>query len=102
MARSPTVFAIASLLLATIAWATVHRVFGQAAGVRAWRVTLLLVLIVLSVRGSIPLRLGSLEANLTGAAKWMLVAPVYAVALAVSVFPHELACAIHLKGYLCS
>ena len=38
---------------------------------------------------------------LEGWRKAYVLIPTYAIGLAVTTFPHEVACTVHLKGYVC-
>lgn len=83
-------------------WAMVDRVFGQREAFRFWGIGLLAVSVVFTFIRSIPVTLGSKElAPLEGWRKAYVLVPTYAISIVVIVFPHEVACAVNLKGYIC-
>lgn len=76
--------------------------FGQTEGVRFWGIGLLVTSLVFTFLPRIPVFMGNRElAPLEGWRKAYVLAPAYAIAILVTAFPHQVACAVHLKGYVC-
>jgi Ca2+/H+ antiporter len=83
-------------------WAIVHDLFGQTAGFRFWGLALLATSLVFTLRRTIPVSLGNTELSpLEGWRKTYVLVPMYAIGLAVSLWPHQVACAVSLRGYVC-
>jgi hypothetical protein len=83
-------------------WQTVHHFFGQTEAFRVWGIGLLIVALVLSLRQSIPLHVGNRKpTQLAGWHKMIVVLPAIAIGCAVSFYPHQVACSISLRGYVC-
>ena len=83
-------------------WTMVHQVFGQREGFRFWGIALLVTSVIFTLRKQIPVTLGNRElAPLEGRRKAYVLVPCYCVAVAVSFFPHEVACSVNLRGYVC-
>ena len=81
----------------------VHELLGQAAGFRFWGLALLVTSVVFTVRRTIPVTLGNTEITpLEGWRKAYVLVPMYFIGAVVSVWPHQVACAINLRGYVCS
>ena len=92
---------VASALVAAV-WYIVHDLFGQTAGFRFWGVMLLLTAVFLTLRRTIPFAIGSTDlAPLQGWHKAYVLIPAYCIAICVIVWPHQVACAVTLKGYVC-
>jgi hypothetical protein len=92
----------ASLLLA-VAWYIVHETLGQTASFRFWGAALLIAAVVLTCWKTIPVTLGNTEITpLEGWRKAYVLVPAYGIALAVVIWPHAVACAVNLRGYVCS
>lgn len=90
------------LLLAGV-WTIVHEWFGQTAGFRFWGLALVVTSLVFTVRRTIPVTLGNTELTpLEGWRKAYVLIPTYLIGAAVSLWPHQVACAINLRGYVCS
>ena len=84
-------------------WHAVHVRFGQTEGFRVWGAAGLVVSVILTFRDEIPVYLGKREvARLKGSRKLYALAPFYFVFIVVAVFPHEVACAVRLKAYVCA
>ena len=83
-------------------WTIVGQVFGQREAFRLWGVALLVVSLVFTFLRRIPVTLGNKQLKpLEGWRKAYLLVPTYALGLAVSAYPHAVACAVNLKGYVC-
>lgn len=83
-------------------WQTVHHFFGQTEALRVWGIGLLVVALVLSLRQSIPLQVGNRKpTQLSGWHKMIVVLPALAIGGLVSFYPHQVACSISLKNYVC-
>jgi hypothetical protein len=83
-------------------WAMVDRMFGQREAFRLWGIGLLIVSVVFTIMRRIPVSLGSKDLEpLEGWHKAYVLVPTYAIGLGVCLFPHEVACAVNLKGYIC-
>jgi hypothetical protein len=92
---------VAFLLLAG-AWAMVHELFGQTAGFRVWGIALLLTSVIFTVRRNIPVTLGRTKITpLEGWRKAYVLVPTYCIGAAVALWPHQVACTVNLRGYLC-
>jgi hypothetical protein len=90
------------LLLAGL-WTMVHNLFGQTEGFRFWGLGLLVVSVVFTVQRTIPVTLGNKELRpLEGWRKAYVLGPTYLIGVAVSLWPHEIACAINVRGYVCA
>ena len=84
-------------------WIIVDRMFGQREAFRLWGIGLLVVSVVFTFMRRIPVRLGNRQLEpLEGWRKAYVLAPTYAIGICVTLFPHEVACAMNLKGYLCN
>lgn len=89
-------------VLLAAAWAIVHDLFGQTAGFRFWGVALLFTALAMTFRPEIPVSLGNSEkTTLRGWRKACVLVPAYGIGAAVSLWPHQIACAVHLRGYVC-
>ena len=92
---------LAFAILAAV-WHLVGSNFGQTASFRFWGIALLVISLIFTCLKSIPVTLGDKEVEpLVGWRKAYLLIPMYIVGALVSVFPHEVACAVNLKGYIC-
>lgn len=92
---------IAFVCIAAI-WQFVHLRFGQTEGFRVWGIGLLVVALVLSFMQNIPVHIGNREVSqLVGWRKAFVVLPAAAIGSLVSFYPHQVACSISLKGYVC-
>lgn len=61
-----------------------------------------MVSVVFTFMNRIPVTLGNKDLKpLEGWRKAYVLVPSYAIGVAVSLFPHEVACAVNLKGYVC-
>jgi hypothetical protein len=81
----------------------VHEWLGQTAGFRFWGLALLVTSIVFTARRTIPVTLGSTELTpLEGWRKAYVLVPTYSIGTVVSLWPHQVACAINLRGYVCA
>jgi hypothetical protein len=82
--------------------AMVNSMFGQREAFRFWGICLVLVSSVFALLKRIPVHVGDRELRpLEGWRKAYVLVPSYAIGLAVALFPHEVACAVNLKGYVC-
>ena len=96
-------FGFAAFVAVAILWTIVHERYGQTEGFRMWGIGLLVISVMLSFRKEIPVHLGSREvALLSGWRKAYGLVPAYSIGILVSLFPHAVACSVHLKGYQCS
>ncbi|WP_428506926.1 hypothetical protein [Roseateles sp.] len=83
-------------------WTIIDRVFGQREAFRFWGLMLLVTSLAFTFMKRIPVTVGNTELKpLEGWRKAYVLIPTYAIGLAVTTFPHEVACAVHLKGYVC-
>jgi hypothetical protein len=83
-------------------WTMIDRVYGQREAFRFWGVTLVAVSVVLTFMRRIPITVGNTELKpLEGWRKAYVLVPSYAIGVAVSLFPHEIACGVNLRGYVC-
>ena len=103
----PTKTQIAGLicfLLLGVAWWWVGQRFGQAAGVRVWGIGLLVAAAALSFRSELPIYLGNRHvlATFRGWHKAYVLVPLFLIGVLVAAYPHEIACAIGLRGYKCT
>jgi thiol:disulfide interchange protein len=81
----------------------VHEWLGQAAGFRFWGLALLVAAVVFTARRTIQVTLGNTALTpLAGWRKAYVLVPAYAIGTVVSLWPHQVACAINLRGYLCA
>jgi thiol:disulfide interchange protein len=89
-------------VLIAAAWAIVHDLFGQTAGFRFWGAALLVIAVILTFRREISVSVGNTEkTTLCGWRKAYVLIPAYGIGAAVSLWPHQIACAVHLRGYVC-
>jgi hypothetical protein len=89
-------------IVLVVVWTMVDAIFGQREAFRVWGFGLLLMSVVFTVLRRIPVTLGNKEiAPLEGWRKAYVLVPTYAIGICVSLFPHEVACAVNLKGYIC-
>ncbi len=92
---------IASILLAAV-WYIVHETLGQTEGFRFWGAALLVTAVFFTSRKTIPVTLGQTEIKpLQGWRKAYVLVPSYCIAIAVVLWPHQVACAVNLRGYVC-
>ena len=90
------------ILLAGAA-AMVNSIFGQREAFRFWGICLLGTSMVFTLMKCIPLQIGEGEPRmLEGWRKAYVLFPSYVIGLAVALFPHQIVCAINLKGYVCA
>ncbi|MCZ8072778.1 MAG: hypothetical protein O9341_01480 [Paucibacter sp.] len=83
-------------------WTIIDRVFGQREAFRFWGLMLLVTSLAFTFMKRIPVTVGNTELKpLEGWRKAYVLIPTYAIGLAVTAFPHEVACAVNLKGYVC-
>ena len=83
-------------------WHIVHETFGQEAGLRFLGALLLASALVFSFLPRIPVHVGEKQvASLEGWRKLYAVIPMYAIGLAVVIWPTIIACSIGLRGYQC-
>jgi hypothetical protein len=98
-----TVLGFVAFVCLVAIWQTVHHLYGQTEGFRVWGVGLLIVALALSLKQSIPLHVGNREpTQLAGWHKMTVVLPTIVIGCAVSFYPHQVACSISLKNYVCS
>jgi hypothetical protein len=84
-------------------WHIVHETFGREAGFRFWGALLLASAVVFSLLSRIPIHLGERQvASLEGWRKLYAIIPMFAIGLAVVIWPTAIACSIALRGYQCS
>jgi len=84
-------------------WQLVHHFFGQTEAFRMWGIGLLAVALVLSINRSIVVHIGSRKVSrLVGWRKAFVVLPAFVIGGLVSFYPHQVACSIALKRYVCS
>jgi hypothetical protein len=70
---------------------------------RFWGVGLLAASLVATFLPRIPVRLGYTELRpLEGWRKAYVLVPTYIIGITATFFPHEVACAVRLKGYICA
>ena len=82
--------------------AMIYSAFGQQEGLRFWGICLVLTSIVFTFMKRIPVSVGRKALRpLEGWRKAYVLVPCYAIGLAVTSFPHEVACAVNLRGYGC-
>ena len=92
---------VAFVLMAWV-WHMVHTIFGPTEGFRFWGFGLLLVSVVFTARDSIPVTVGNKQLKpLEGWRKSYVLVPTYAIGFLVAAFPHQIACAVNLRGYVC-
>lgn len=83
-------------------WTMVDRLFGQREAFRLWGIALVVVSVVFTFMRRIPVTIGNTELKpLEGWRKAYVLVPTYAIGMVVAFFPHEVACAVNLKGYIC-
>jgi hypothetical protein len=83
-------------------WTMVDRIFGQREAFRLWGIGLLLASVVFTRMRRIPVSFGNKELQpLEGWRKAYVLGPTYTIGIGISLFPHEVACAVNLKGYIC-
>lgn len=96
------IVSFAGVVAAALTWYLVDRFFGPTEGVRAWGMGLLAVSVFFTFRKEIPVTIGRTEVtSLVGFRKALVLVPTYAIGLLISFKPHEVACAVHLKRYIC-
>ncbi len=99
--KRPILEFMAFVCLAVI-WQAVHQMFGQAEGFRMWGIGLLVVSVALTFRASIPVHFGRRQVGeLVGWRRAYVLLPAYIIGGLVTLFPHQVACTISLKGYVC-
>lgn len=82
--------------------AMIYAAFGQREAFRFWGICLVLTSIVFTFMKRIPVSVGKTELRpLEGWRKAYVLVPCYAMGWAVTSFPHEVACAVNLRGYVC-
>ena len=96
------VLSFLAFLVLVGAWTTIDRIFGQREAFRFWGLVLLSVSVVFTFMRRVPVRVGNTELKpLEGWRKAYVLVPMYAIGLAVCLFPNEVACAVNLRGYIC-
>jgi hypothetical protein len=89
-------------LTAVAAWQIVHIRFGVTEGFRVWGIGLLLVASMYLFVKEIPIHVGSRPFSpLTGRRKAFALIPAILIGLAISLYPHEVACSVHMRGHIC-
>lgn len=97
------ILGLAAMAILVFVWYMVGHYFGQTEAFRVWGLALLLYSVGSSFRKSIPVSLGDREIEpLEGWRRAYVLVPTFALGALVSVFPHEVACSINLKGYVCA
>lgn len=80
----------------------VRGAYGDTEAFRLWGAALLLVSVGLSRLNSIPVYFGPKQVGfLEGWRKLYVLVPSYMIAVLVCAFPHQVACAVNLRGYVC-
>jgi len=76
----------------------------QTAGVGLYGLAVLFIAFIFSLRRevSVHVRGGSEITSLSGHRKLYVLLPMIAIGSMLVLFPHDVACAVHLKGYVCS
>lgn len=96
------VLSFLGLLVLVGVWTIIDRVFGEREAFRFWGLMLLATSLAFTFMKRIPVTVGNTELKpLEGWRKAYVLIPTHAIGLAVSTFPHEVACAVNLKGYVC-
>ncbi len=99
---SARILGFAGFAALALVWHLVHRFFGQTEGFRIWGIGLLVVSVVFTIRKEISLSIGHRELSpLTGLNKGLVLLPTYAIGTLVTLYPHQVACTVNLKGYVC-
>ena len=97
------VLGLVGFVLLVLAAHFIHTRFGQTESLRFWGIGLLVTSIVFTFLPRIPVFIGYRElAPLEGWRKAYVLVPSYVIAILVTAFPHHVACAVHLKGSVCS
>ena len=97
------VLGFVGFVVMAVGWIIVDRLFGQREAFRLWGIALLVVSVVFTFMRRIPLTLGNRQVEpLEGWRKAYVLVPTYAIGVCVTLFPHEIACAVNLRGYICN
>jgi len=96
------VLGLLGLVAGAVLWKSVYIRFGDAAGDRVWGIGLLVVAIAFIFIAEIPVSMGSRTLTpLRGWKKSYVVVPALVIGLAVALYPHEVACTLHLRNRVC-
>jgi len=76
--------------------------YGDTEGFRVWGLAILVLSSFYLFVAEIPVAIGFRSLPpLRGWRKAYVIGPAFLIGLAVSLHPHQVACAIHLRGYVC-
>jgi hypothetical protein len=85
-----------------VVWYFVSSRFGQTEGFRFWGVVVIGTAIFFTFSKAIPVHVGDRQVGLlAGWRKAFALVPMYLIGITVTVFPHEAACAVALRGHVC-
>jgi hypothetical protein len=103
--RVPTrnlVLGVLAFVAVAAAWQYVFVRYGDTEGFRVWGLAILLVSFFYLFVAEIPVAIGSRSfPPLKGWRKADVIAPAFLIGLVVSLHPHEVACALYMRGYVC-
>lgn len=96
------VLSILSFLVLVGVSMMIDRNFGQREAFRFWGLIVLATSVAFTFMKRIPVTVGNTELRpLEGWRKAYVLVPTCAIGAAVILFPHEVACAVNLRGYVC-